>query len=287
MRYEMPTTIENAVRLLSDEKGSTQILAGGTDFLVQLNSGAVGPDLIVDIKGVPELTRISAEDGGYRIGAGVSCAELCEHAGIGEMWPGIIEAANLIGSTQIQGRATIAGNLCNASPAADAVPALLAADAIVTIAHPNGRREMGIGDIATGPGQTSLAPTDIVHSIFLPSRPPRSGDAYQRFIPRTEMDIAVVGVGINLTLDENNTCTSARVALCAVAQTVVLALEAAEILIGSTGDQATLDRLASAASAACRPIDDKRGTKNFRIKVAGVLAKRVATLAFERAGGHQ
>lgn len=286
MRFEMPGTIEDAVRLLSEETGRARILAGGTDLLVQLSSGAVEPDLVVDIKRVPDLIEITAESGGYRIGAGVACARLGEHKGLRALWPGVVEAAELIGSTQIQGRATIAGNLCNASPAADAVPALLAADARVTIVGTGGRREVSIDAVATGPGKTSLAKTDIVHSIFLPARPPHSGDAYQRFIPRTEMDIAVVGVGVNVTLDADGTCQSARVALGAVDKTVVLASQAAQALIGSTGDAAALEKLAAAASAACHPIDDKRGTKAFRTKVAGVLAKRVAAVAFERAGGH-
>ena len=285
MRYEAPESLDAAVALLSGEAGLARLLAGGTDLLVQLRAGLVEPDLVVDVKHIPEMRAITAEDGGFRIGAAVAGAELGEHAGVGKAWPGVVEATELIGSTQIQGRASIGGNLCNASPAADSVPALMAARAVVAVAGPNGRREAPVEDIATGPGETSLAKGEIVVSIFLPARPPRSGDAYLRFIPRTEMDIAVVGTGVSLTLDEGGVCQDARVALAAVAERVLLVGEAADALIGTTVDAAALANLAAAASAACRPIDDVRGTKEFRIKVAGVLARRTAEKARERAGG--
>ena len=285
MRYEAPESLDAAVALLSGEAGLARLLAGGTDLLVQLRAGLVEPDLVVDVKHIPEMRAITAEDGGFRIGAAVAGAELGEHAGVGKAWPGVVEATELIGSTQIQGRASIGGNLCNASPAADSVPALMAARAVVAVAGPNGRREAPVEDIATGPGETSLAKGEIVVSIFLPARPPRSGDAYLRFIPRTEMDIAVVGAGVSLTLDEGGVCQDARVALAAVAERVLLVGEAADALMGTTVDAAALANLAAAASAACRPIDDVRGTKEFRIKVAGVLARRAAEKARERAGG--
>ncbi len=285
MRYEAPETLDAAVALLAGEAGVARPLAGGTDLLVQLRFGMVEPDLIVDVKRIPELRRITAEGGGFRIGAAVSGAELGEHPDLGKAWPGVVEATELIGSTQIQGRATMVGNLCNASPAADAVPAMVAANAVARVSGPNGTREVAVGDIATGPGKTSLAKGEIVCSIFLPARAARSGDAYLRFIPRTEMDIAVVGVGVSLTLDASDTCTAARVSLGAVAATVLLVEEAAAALIGSPVDEAALERLAAACSAATRPIDDKRGTIEFRTKVAGVLARRAATIALERAKG--
>ncbi|MEE9209682.1 MAG: FAD binding domain-containing protein, partial [Kiloniellales bacterium] len=219
----------------------------------------------------------------FRIGAAVTGAELGEHAALKAAWPGVVEATELIGSTQIQGRATMGGNLCNASPAADSVPALIAAGATASIAGPGGRREAPVEEFATGPGQTCLAAGEIVVSFLLPARPPRSGDAYLRFIPRTEMDIAVVGAGVNLSLEEGGGCSAARVALGAVAERVLLVPEAAEALIGTPVDGAAMARLAQAASAACRPIDDKRGTKEYRIKVAGVLARRAAQIALERA----
>jgi len=285
MRYEAPRTLESAVSLLAGEPGSAQILAGGTDLLVRLRTGIGEPDLIVDIKRIDGISAITAENGGWRVGAAVSGAEMGEHDGLKADWPGVVEATELIGSTQIQGRATMAGNLCNASPAADSVPAMVAANAVARVIGPNGTREVAVGDIATGPGKTSLAKGEIVESIFLPARAARSGDAYLRFIPRTEMDIAVVGVGVSLTLDASGTCTAARVSLGAVAATVLLVEEAAATLIGSPVDEAALERLAAACSAAAKPIDDKRGTIEFRTKVAGVLAKRAATIALERAKG--
>ncbi len=284
MRYEMPGTVEEVTRLLSEDEGVIRILAGGTDVIAQLNSGFVEPDLVIDIKRLPRFRDITAENGGYRIGAAVPCAEICEHPGLKALWPGVVEAAALIGSTQIQGRATIVGNICNGSPAADSVPALVAAEAVATIVGRNGRRQLAVVEIPSGPGKTVLDRSEIVESVFLPARPPRSADAYQRFIPRTEMDIAVVGVGVSLTLDKGGACTAVRMALGAVAETVILVPEAGAILIGSTLDTARMDELAQAASGACRPIDDKRGTIAFRTKVAGVLARRVTKLAFERAG---
>ncbi|MFQ5565582.1 MAG: FAD binding domain-containing protein [Paracoccaceae bacterium] len=285
MRYQAPRTLESAVSLLAGESGTAQILAGGTDLLVRMKSGISEPDLIVDIKRIDGMHAITAEDGGWRIGAAVSGAELGEHAGVGAAWPGVVEATELIGSTQIQGRATMVGNLCNASPAADSVPAMVAADAIARITGPDGTRDVAVGEIATGPGETSLAKGEIVASVFLPARPERSGDAYLRFIPRTEMDIAVVGVGVSLTLDASGTCTAARVSVGAVAPTVLLVEDAAAALVGTPVDDAALERLAAACSAAARPIDDKRGTVEFRTKVAGVLAKRAAKIALARAKG--
>jgi len=200
-----------------------------------------------------------------------------------QAWPGVIEAANLIGSTQVQGRATMGGNLCNASPAADSVPALIAAGAKVVIIGPKGRREALVGEVALKPRQTSLGKGEIVVAFLLPKREARSGDAYLRFIPRTEMDIAVVGCGINLTLDAAGNCTAARVALGAVAERALLVPAAGKALVGSKLDDAALEKLSAAASAACRPIDDKRGTKDYRIKIAGVLARRAALIASDRA----
>ncbi|MFQ5954031.1 MAG: FAD binding domain-containing protein [Kiloniellales bacterium] len=283
MRYEAPETIDAAVALLAGADGEARVLAGGTDLLVQMGADLVEPELVVDVKRIPELRRIITEDGGFRIGAAVTGAELGEHAELRQAWPGVVEAVELIGSTQIQGRATMGGNLCNASPAADSVPALMAAGAMVTVAGPNGRRQVPVEKVAIGPGETSLAKGEFVVSLDLPPRPPRTGDAYLRFIPRTEMDIAVVGAGVSLTLDEGGTCSAARVALGAVAERVLLVPEAAEALVGTPLDAAALERLGKAASAACRPIDDKRGTKEYRIKVAAVLARRAAQTALERA----
>jgi carbon-monoxide dehydrogenase medium subunit len=283
MRYEAPESLDAAVSLLAGAPGQARLLAGGTDLLVQLRAGMVEPDLVVDIKKIQEVHEITAENGGFRIGAAVTGAELGEHPGVKRLWPGVVEAVELIGSTQIQGRATMVGNLCNASPAADSVPALIAAGAMVGIVGPGGRRELPVEEMCIAPGKTALEKGEIVTSVLLPARPPRTGDAYLRFIPRTEMDIAVVGAGVCLSLDESGSCTAARVGLGAVAARPLMVTEAADALIGTPVDQAALADLAEAASAACRPIDDKRGTKEYRIKVAGVLARRAAEIALARA----
>ena len=283
-QYEAPDSVDKAVALLASAKGQARVLAGGTDLLIQLRVGRIAADLIVDIKHIAGMRDIVREaDGGFRIGAAVSGAEADEHAELVAAWPGVVEGWELIGSTQIQGRATIAGNLCNASPAADGVPALVAAGAQVSVAGPNGTRKVPVEAIAIGPGRNSLAKGEFVVAIHLPKRPARSSDAYLRLIPRTEMDIAVVGCAVNLTLDAAGTCIDAAVTLGAVAPTVLRVPDAAKALIGTKLDSAALAKLAAAASAACKPIDDKRGTVVYRTKIAGVLARRAALIAYERA----
>ena len=285
MDYRSPGSVKEAVELLVAHNGAAHILAGGTDLLVKLRAGFVAPELVVDVKAIPQLRRIESDARGFRIGAATSCAEVGEHAALVAAWPGVVEALHLIGSTQIQGRATPGGNLCNASPAADSVPAMIAAGAICEVAGPTGEREVPVEKIVTGPGRTSLARGEFVVAFRLPKPRPRSGDAYLRLIPRTEMDIAVVGVGVALTLDEKGVCTHARVGLGAVAPTPLLVADGAGALIGTRVDDKALDALAAATSAACKPIDDKRGTVPYRIKVAGVLARRAARIALERAKG--
>ena len=283
MRFEAPSTVDGAVALLAAEDGVTRVLAGGTDVMVQLKSGMVEPDLIVDIKRIPGMYDIVEEAGGFRVGAAVPGVMLGEHAGVSAAWPGVVEGLGLVGSTQIQSRATLGGNLCNASPAADSVPAMIAAAATARVHGPNGVRDVPVEEIGTAPGKTSLARGEMVGSIYLPARPTNASDAYLRFIPRTEMDIAVVGAGVSLVMD-GDTVAEARVALGAVAPTARLVPEAGAALIGKTVDAAEED-LRAAASAACSPINDKRGTIEFRTKVAGVLAVRAARLAAKRAKG--
>jgi carbon-monoxide dehydrogenase medium subunit len=283
LAYTAPTTVEDAVRALTGASGIAKILSGGTDLLVQLRSGRAKPDLIVDIKRIPDMAGIRERDGGFEIGAATSGAVIGEHEALRKAWPGVVEAANLIGSTQVQGRATLAGNVCNASPAADSVPALIAARATCVVAGSGGRREVAVESIVTGPGRTSLARDEFIVAFRLPRRPPRASDAYLRFIPRTEMDIAVVGAGVSVTLDAGGVCTDARVVLGAVAPTAILVADAAAALVGSKLDDAALDALDAAAQRACKPIDDKRGTIEYRTKVAGVMARRTATIAYERA----
>lgn len=286
MRYAAPATSEEAARLLAEEAGTACILAGGTDLLVRMKMGMTEPDLIVDIKRIPDTQGISKTKDGFTLGAAAPGLQLGRDSALRQAWPGVVEAANLIGSDQIQGRATLAGNLCNASPAADSVPAMIAANAEANLVGPSGRRSIAVAEVVTGPGQTSLQKGELIESISLPARDKSGGDAYLRFIPRTEMDIAVVSAGVNLTLD-GGVIKSARVVLGAVAPTAILVPEAADAIIGSKLDESALEKLAGAASAACNPIDDKRGTVEFRTKVAGVLARRAALIAFKRAGGKQ
>jgi aerobic carbon-monoxide dehydrogenase medium subunit len=286
IHYVSPRTLDEAVSAFAAAGSAARILAGGTDLLVQMRSGAVKPGLIVDIKKIAEMTAIEeAADGSFRVGAAVPGAVLAEHPRFGQVWPGVLEAVNLIGSTQVQGRASAGGNLCNGSPAADSVPAMIAAGAIATVAGPNGRRKMPVEQVPAGPGRTTLKPGEILVSFSFPPRPKGSGDAYLRMIPRTEMDIAVVGCGVSLTL-KDGVCTAARVGLGAVAPTVLLVEAAAKALIGSQLDDAALNAAAAACSAACRPIDDKRGTIIYRTKVAGVLLRRTAAIAATRATGN-
>ncbi len=222
MRYDAAQTVEEAVELLRGEKGQVLPLAGGTDLLAQVRSGRIAPGRVVDLKKIPELREIVVDEEGYRIGAAVSGAELGEHSALASDWPGVVEAAGLIGSAQIQGRASLGGNLCNGSPAADSVPALIAAAAVCALAGPAGRRELAVEQVVTGPGETCLAPGEIVTHFRLPRPPARSGDAYLRLIPRSEMDIAVVGAGVALSLDEEGVCRECRLALGAVAATPLL-----------------------------------------------------------------
>lgn len=284
MRYVAAETVEQAVALLAGEAGNARVLAGGTDLLVQIRMDLIEPDLIVDIKKIDGMFDIAPEDGGFRIGAAVSGAMLGEHADVCALWPGVVEGFGLIGSTQVQGRATMAGNLCNASPAGDAVPALVAANATVRIAGPEGTRDCAVADIPVAPGKTSLGKGEFITSVFLPARPDNVSDAYLRFIPRTEMDIAVASAAVSLEMD-GDTCRSARVVLGAVGPTILIADRAAACLVGTTLDDAALAALAAECSALASPIDDKRGTVEFRKDVVGVLAKRAAKIAQTRAGG--
>ncbi len=284
MRYEAPTTTKAAALLLAEEKGKAHILAGGTDIIVRMRLGVTEPDLLVDVKNIPAMQGITKTQTGTRIGATVSGAQLGENKALKKAWPGVVEATNLIGSDQVQSRCTMVGNLCNASPAADSVPAMIAAAAKVQIVGKKGRRTVAIEKVVTGPGQTSLAKDEIIEAVILPKRAPKSGDAYLRFTPRTEMDIAVVGAAVNLTL-ERGVVKKARVVLGAVAPTAVLVPAAAKAIIGTKLDDAALEKFGAACSAMCNPIDDKRGTIEYRTKVAGVLGKRAAKIAYQRAGG--
>ncbi|CUH77514.1 FAD binding domain-containing protein [Tropicibacter naphthalenivorans] len=285
MRYHSPTTFTDASGIAAAASGVTRFLAGGTDVLVQMRAGMVVPDDLIDLKKIDGVSEISqTAEGGWRIGVAVPGIALGAHTGLKADWPGVVEGMELVGSTQVQGRATLAGNLCNGSPAADSVPGLVAAGAMVEVTGPDGTRTVPVEDIPAGPGKTTLAKGELISAILLPPRGDAAGDAYLRFIPRTEMDIAVVGAAVSLRLD-GETISEARVALGAVAPTVVLVPEAAEAIIGTPLDDAAIEALVKAAQGAAKPISDKRGTAEFRTEIAGVLAKRAAKIAYARAKG--
>jgi len=281
LKYEAPTSLSEATCALAG-RSDAKILAGGTDLLVQMRLGLTAPALIVDIKHIPELMEITLGEAGLRLGASVPGAVVTSHPELGQIYPGFVEALGIIGSSQIQGRCTLGGNLCTASPAADSVPAMIVNRAVCNIAGPGGSRQVAVEDFNTGPRRNCLAADEILVSVDMPRPEPRSSDAYLRFIPRTEMDIAVAGAAVSLTLDEGGVCTAARVAIGAVAPTALLVPAAADALVGSRLDDASLLRAGAAASEASSPITDKRGTAEYRTKVVGVLVRRAAVIAKTR-----
>jgi CO/xanthine dehydrogenase FAD-binding subunit len=281
IRYEAPQSVADAVRLIQSDPGA-RVLAGGTDLLVQFRSGLRQPSVFVDIKRIPELVGISIDATGLRLGAATAAAVVCEHDDVRKLWPGLVDAVHLIGSTQIQGRGTVGGNLCNGSPAADSTCALIVNQAQCVIAGPQGERSVPADAFCTGPGKTVLGRGEFLVAIRIPRPAPRTSDAYLRLIPRSEMDIAVAGAAVSVTLDAGGICTAARVAIGAVAPTARLVPDAAAALIGSKLDESALLRAAAASSAAANPVDDKRGTVAYRRTVAGVLTKRAARIAVDR-----
>jgi carbon-monoxide dehydrogenase medium subunit len=283
--YEAPTSVEAAVELLAEKGELARPLAGGTDLLVQLRAGRYEVDMLVDVKRIPELTRIAYDpDEGLTFGAAVTCAVLKEHPKILLHYPGLIDAASIIGGTAIQGRATLGGNLCNASPSADAVPALIVLGAEAVVAGPEGRRRVPVGAFCTGPGATVLQQGELVVAFHLPAPQIRTGAHYLRFIPRGEMDIAVAGAGAWVVLsDDGATLTDARVALAAVAPTPLLLADAGAALAGKAPDEDAFEEAAALAREAVQPIEDTRGTIAQRRHLAGVLTKRALRGAVKRA----
>jgi CO/xanthine dehydrogenase FAD-binding subunit len=281
VRYEAPRSVAEAVHLIDADPGA-RIFAGGTDLLVQHRAGLRQPTAFVDVKRIPELASITIDQNGLWLGAAVPAAEICEHTELKRLWPGLIDAVNLIGSTQIQGRATVGGNLCNASPAADTTCSLIVNRAQCVLAGPRGERTVAVEDFCTAPGRTVLERGELLVALRLPRPAARTADAYLRLIPRTEMDIAIAGAGVSVTLNADGTCAAARVAIAAVAPTALLVNEAAQALVGSKIDADALARAARAARAAARPIDDKRGTADYRRAMAGVVTKRAAERAARR-----
>jgi carbon-monoxide dehydrogenase medium subunit len=285
IRYEAPRTIEEAIQLMSSEPGAVP-LAGGTDLLIQFRAGEKAPTSFVDLKRIPELTRVTVDEQGLHLGAAAPAADVAANADIRRLWPGLAESVRLIGSMQIQGRGSVGGNLCNGSPAADTTCALIVNRGQCVIVGPAGQRRVPAEAFCTGPGRTVLAQGELLVSIQLPRPSPQTSDAYLRLIPRTEMDIAVAGAAVSVTVDQTGVCRAARVAIGAVAPRALLVPGAAEALVGSRLDDEALGRAAEAASRAANPIDDKRGTVAYRRAVVGVLTRRAAAIAGTRARGH-
>tara|TARA_R110002111_G_scaffold261826_3_gene335801 strand:- start:1255 stop:2124 length:870 start_codon:yes stop_codon:yes gene_type:complete len=284
--YEAPTSLADAVGLLAKSKGTARPLAGGTDLIDHVRTGRLVADLIVDLKKIPELMVLELNSEGLRLGAAVPCYKIYEHPGILEQYSAISDSSNIIGGMQVQNRASVGGNLANAGAAADSTPALIALDASVIITGPAGTREVAVDQFCTGPGQNVLEPGEIIVELRFPPRPAQSGSHYRRFIPRNEMDIAVVGVGASVVLDASGeNFVSARIGLGAVAAKPFYAQEASELLAGQPVNDETISKAAAAARAVVHPITDMRGTREFRTHVTGVLTERVIKKAVERARG--
>jgi CO/xanthine dehydrogenase FAD-binding subunit len=285
--YAAPRTVAEAVALLREKGDRARVLAGGTDILVQVREGRRDLDLLVDIKHIPEVNELACSlTAGLQLGAAVPCCRICEHAEIARVYPGLIDAVSLVGGVQIQSRACVGGNLCNASPAADTTPALIAHQAVAVIVGPEGRREVPVEKFCTAPGRTVLGRGELLVSFHVPPPAPNSAGRYLRFIPRNEMDIAVVGAGVTVTLDDSRTrCIAARVALAAVAPVPLFVPEAGDALVDGPLSDALLDKAVDLARAAARPISDMRGDADYRRHLVGVLTRRALQGAIERAKG--
>ena len=287
--YTAPTTLDEALKVMAANGDRARVLAGGTDLLVQLRGGRRSADVVVDSKFIPELNELSYDaQKGLTIGAAVPCYKIYEDKDVSSNYPGITDAATLIGSIQIQGRATLGGNLCNSAPSADAIPPIIVLGGVANITGPNGSRQVPVEDFCTGPGQNVLQPGDILVSINMPAPQAHSGANYLRFIPRNEMDIAVAGVGSSVVLDASGqNFVSGRIALASVAPTPVLAKDAGDSLAGKPVSEATIDEAAQKAMADAKPINDMRGTIKQRVHLVGVLTRRTLNHAVNRARGEE
>jgi xanthine dehydrogenase FAD-binding subunit len=283
--YAAATTLKEAIGLLAKSGDRARVLTGGTDLLVQLREGLRDADLVVDVKKIPDLMQIAfSAEGGLRLGAGVPCHRVYEDAYIARHCPGLVDAARIIGGWQIQSRASIGGNLCNASPAADSIPILIALGATCRIAGPSGERSLPVHEFCVGPGKNALKSGELLVAIEFPATSPHASSAYERFIPRNEMDIAVVGVGSWLRLNANGSIIEeARIGLGAVAPTPLFAAEASDWLKGKPTTEQAFSAATDLAMKAARPISDKRGPAEYRTHLVGVLTKRTLSTAVDRA----
>ena len=285
--YQNPSSVDEAVKILAGSGGKARALAGGTDLIVQLRvkDPRVDANTVVNVKGIPELNELSySPSAGLTIGAAVPCYQIYNNDDVIKHYPALIDSASLIGGTQIQGRASLGGNLCNAAPSGDSIPNLVAHNATAKIIGPNGTREIPVEEVCTGPRQTSIASDELLISINFPSNESGFGANYIRFIPRNEMDIAVAGAGVSVNI-ENGTFTAGRVCLASVAPTPILVEAAGQALVGQPVGDAAIQKAAEAAKEAAKPISDMRGTAEYRKHLCEVLTRRALNTAVERAQG--
>ena len=285
VKYAKASSVDEAIDLLAKGGATARVLAGGTDIIVQARERRREVKLFVDIKPINETQELKYDpDGGLTIGAATPCYRIYNNETVKRLYPALVEASSVIGGVAIQGRASLGGNLCNSGPAADSVPAMIACSGVANIAGPNGRRSVPIEEFNTGPGRNVLQNGEFVVSLHFPSPAPRSGAAWQRFIPRNEMDIAVVNAGAYVRL-EGDTVTAVRVAIGAVGPTVLMVPGAADAMVGKPVSDATIAAAAQAAKDTARPIDDMRGTIKQRKHLSAVLVERTLREAVRRARG--
>ena len=285
--FEAPNTLSEAVSLLASKGDRARVIAGGTDLLVQLRGGRRSVDVVVDVKGIPELNELSYDSqNGLTLGAAVPCYRLYGNQEIAAAYPGLMDAATLIGGIQIQGRASIGGNLCNSAPSGDSIPPVIVLGGVCNIAGPNGNRQVPSEDFCTGPGRNVLQDNEMLVSISIPAPQAHSGANYLRFIPRNEMDIAVAGVGSSVVLDASGeNFVSARISLASVAPIPVLCTDAANSLAGKPVSDDAIQEASDKAIEASSPISDMRGTIRQRRHLVGVLTRRTLNNAVQRARG--
>ena len=286
--YQAPTTVAEAIQLMAKHNGTARPLAGGTDLIDQIRVGRFAPDVLIDVKKLKELNVLSADKNGLHIGAAVPCYRIYGHETVNSQYTALADSCRIIGGVQIQSRASIGGNLCNSGPAADSIPSMIALGGVCVITGPDGTREVPVESFCTGPGKNVLTPGELLVEVCFPARPANSGSHYRRMIPRNEMDIAVVGVGASVVLDDSRQkFVSARISLGAVAPTPLFAQAASDLLAGQAVSDESLDKAAAAAREIATPITDMRGTREYRIHVTGVLVKRVLQAAVARARGEE
>ena len=286
--YASPNSIKEAVSLLSSKNTVSRAMAGGTDLIVQLRAAPerIGnPDLVVDIKNIPELNEVTLNSKGLTLGSAVTMYKIYNDTSITNLFPALQDSTSLVGGIQIQGRASVGGNICNSAPSGDTIPTLISLDSTCKIDGPNGSRNIKAEDFCTGPGKTVLKNGEILVSIHIPAPDKQSGNSYLRFIPRNEMDIAVVGVGTSISLD-GDIVKSVKIALASVGPTPILVTDAEKIIGKSIEDEETLKIAGEASKNAATPITDMRGTIEFRKHLCDVLTRRTLKIAKERARGN-